>query len=86
MGFDQRVVAEVGDGMEVEVEGLALHEGLSGHLVVPQPEQARDLLRGDARGILRQEALLGHGIEPAEQRQPLVGRQRHDVALAFDRP
>ena len=46
----------------------------------------RDLVRGDARGIFRQEALLGHGIEPAEQREPLVGDERHDVALAFDRP
>jgi len=30
--------------------------------------------------------ILGHGVEPAEQREPLVGDQRHDVALAFDRP
>ena len=86
VGFDQRVLAEVGHGVEVEVEGLAGQEGLSGHLVVPKSEQAGDLLRGDARGIFRQEALLGHGVEPAEQREPFVGHERHDVALAFDRP
>ncbi len=58
----------------------------SGELRVPAGEQAGDLLRGDARGIFRQEALLRHGIEAAEQGEPLVGDERHDVALAFDRP
>ena len=86
MRFDLRVLAEVGHGVEVEVEGLAGQKGLSGQLTVPQSEHAGDLLRGDTRGIFRQEALLGHRVEPAEQRQPFIGDERHDVALAFDRP
>ena len=53
---------------------------------MPEAEQARDLPRGDLRGILGQEASLRHRIEAAEQREPLVGHQGHDVALAFDRP
>jgi hypothetical protein len=28
---------------------------------------------------------LGNGVEAAEQRQALIGDERHDVALAFDR-
>jgi hypothetical protein len=86
VGFDQGVLAEIGHGVEVEVERLTSHEVLSGQLVVPKSEQARDLRRNDARGVFRQEAFLGHGIEPAEQGQSLVGDQRHDVALALDRP
>jgi hypothetical protein len=86
MGFDDRMLAEVGHGVEVEIERLAGKELLSGELRVPAGEEARDLLRGDARGIFRQEALLRHDIEAAEQGEPLVGDQRHDVALAFDRP
>src|SRR5271165_6993391 len=80
------MLAEVWHGVEVEIERLAGKELLSGELCVPAGEQARDLLRGDARGIFRQEALLRHDIEAAEQGEPLVGDQRHDVALAFDRP
>ena len=85
MGFDERMLAEVGHGVEVEIEGLTGEE-VSGEPRVPDSEQTRDLLRGDARGIFRQEALLRHGIEAAEQGEPLVGDERHDVALAFDRP
>ena len=53
---------------------------------MPQAEQARDLARGDLRGILGQEAPLRHRIETAEQCEPLVGHQGHDVAFAFDGP
>src|ERR1700687_621399 len=84
--FDQRVLAEVGHGMEVEGEGLTGPGGLSGQLTVPLGEQAGDLRWGDPRGIFRQEALLGHGIEPTEQREAFISHERHDVALAFDRP
>ena len=35
----------------------------------------------DARGIFGQVALLGNDVEAGEQREPLVGDQRHDVAL-----
>jgi hypothetical protein len=80
------MLAEIGHGVEIQIERLALYEGLAGQLTVPHVEQAGDLLRGDARGIFRQEALLGHGVEAAEQRQPFIGHQRHDVALALDRP
>ena len=75
VGFDERMLAEVGHGVEVEIEGLAGEEGFAGELRVPGGEQARDLLRGDARGVLRQEALLRHGVEAAEQGQALDRRR-----------
>jgi len=84
--FDHRVLAEVGHGMEVEIEGLAGEQRFAGQLLMPEAGQARDLLRGDLRGIFGQEAALRHRVETAEQREPLVGHQSHDVALAFDRP
>src|SRR6266852_1540541 len=80
------MLAEIGHRVEVEIERLAGEQVFSGELRVPHGEQPRHLLRGDARGVFRQEALLGHSVEPAEQCQPLVGDQRHHVALAFNRP
>ncbi len=84
--LDHRVLAEVRHGMEVEIERLAGDQRFAGELLVPEAEQPGDLLRGDLRGIFCQETPLRHGIEAAEQREPLVGHQSHDVALAFDRP
>src|SRR5436190_926539 len=80
------MLAEVRHGVEVEVERPAGEERLSAELRVPAGEQAGDLLWGDPRGIFRQEALLRHGVEAAKQGKPLIGDERHDVALAFDRP
>jgi hypothetical protein len=52
VGFGHRVLAEVRHGMEVEIEGLAGEQRLACQLLVPEAEQARDLPRGDLRGIL----------------------------------
>jgi len=53
---------------------------------VPAAQQLHDLLPGDARGVLREKASLRHRVEAAEQRQPRIGDQGHDVALALDGP
>lgn len=37
-------------------------------------------------GVLREVALLGNGVETGKKSQAFVGRQGHDMALAFDRP
>src|SRR5207237_4800265 len=42
--------------------------------------------RVDARGVLRQVALLWRDIEAREQRESFVGHEGHDVALALDGP
>src|ERR1700752_1905085 len=86
VGLNDRILAKIRHGMEVEIERRTSQHGLPGQLTMPQRQQPGDLLRGDARGIFRQIALLGHGVEPAEQRQTVIGHQRHDVALALDRP
>jgi hypothetical protein len=86
MGLDQRVGAEVGHGMEVQVEGRAGQEGFPSQVGVPAGQQAGDFLRGDTRGIFRKKALFRHGIKATEQAEALIGHQGHDVALALDGP
>ena len=86
VGFDQRVGAEVGHGVEVQVEGRAGQEGFPGQVGVPAGQQAGDFLRGDARGIFRNKALFRHGVEATEQTEALIGDQGHDVAIALDGP
>jgi hypothetical protein len=48
MGFDERMLAEIGHGVEIEIERGAGEEIFSGELSVPEGEQTRDLLRRDA--------------------------------------
>ena len=55
-------------------------------LLVPGGQQAGRLAVLDARGILREIAFLGEGVQAGKQRQALVGDQGHDMALAFDGP
>ncbi len=86
VGLDLRVVAEVGHGVEVEIEGLRGEDVVAGDLVVPPREQALDLAGRDARGMLGQKALLWHGVEAAEEAEPGVCDEGHDMALALDRP
>src|ERR1700740_1745495 len=76
------MLTEVRHRVEVEIE-RGPGEEVCRDLRVPSRQQVSNLLRGNARRIFRQEAFLRHGIEPAEQGQPLIGDQGHDVALAF---
>src|ERR1019366_6792035 len=55
-------------------------------LLVPGGQEASRLAVVDAGGILREIALLGKGIQAGEERQPLIGHQRHDMAFALDGP
>ena len=48
VGLDLRVLAEVGHGVEVEIEGLCGEDVAAGDLVVPRREQALDLAGRDA--------------------------------------
>ena len=81
------MLAVVGHGVEVEVEGAPGKSVVAGDRAACQAASSREVMRViDPRGIFRQVALLGDGIEAGEQGQALVGDQRHDVALALDRP
>jgi len=81
-----RVRPIVRHGVEVEVERGPGEEIGPREVGVPggqEPERPRVV---QAVGVLGQEALLGADVEPREQTQPLVGHERHDIALALDRP
>ena len=87
VGFDQRMLAEVGHGVEVEIERLAGEERLAGRLA----RASRPSRRETFCGVMREEysdrkLFFGMTLRPQNKREPLVGDQRHDVALAFDRP
>lgn len=72
--------------MKVKIEGFTREDRFSRELGMPGGEQVRDFLRGDPGGIFGQKALLGHGVEAAEQCQALVGDQRHNVAFSLNGP
>ena len=86
VALDHGVLAVVRDGVEVEVERAAGEERRPSARAGARPPRAWWSCVIDPRGILGEVALLGDGIEPGEQRQALVGHQRHDVALALDGP
>jgi hypothetical protein len=55
--------------VKVEIERLS-GEYASGGLLVPQRQQALNLLRGDAGGIFRQEVFLGMALRPQNSARP----------------
>ena len=87
MAFDARVWPVIGHGVEVEVERLGGEQRLvPEHARVPSAEQGAGVLGGGARGVLAEITLLRDAVQSAEQPQPLVGDERHHVALALDGP
>jgi len=79
-------LAVIGHGVKIEVERFAPQESGSGKLFLPGSEQPGGLGVTETGGVLREIALLGNGVETGKKSQALVGRQGHDMALAFDRP
>ena len=53
---------------------------------MPSAEQGAGVFGRDARRVLAEIALLRDAVQRTEQPQPLVGDERHHVALAFDGP
>src|SRR5215217_1138560 len=84
--LDDGMLAVVRDGVEVEIKGGAGEELFTSDLSVPSGQELVGLGRVDTMGVLCEVALLGYGVESAEQCQSLIGDERHDVALAFQRP
>jgi hypothetical protein len=85
MRFNEGMLAAIGDAVAVEVDGLTLEDRLAGELGVPTGEQPRDPLRGDARGVFREDAPLRHGVETTKEPKSLVGNnQGHNVASALN--
>ena len=87
VALDARVRSVVGHGVEVEVERTGGEQRLlAEHRAVPGAEQGAGVFGRDARGVLAEIALLRDAVQRAEQPQPLVGDERHHVALALDGP
>ena len=86
MALNPRVFSVVGHRVEVEIEGVRGKELVFRDRAMPGREQARGAGVIQARGILAQVALFGDRVEPAKERQPRIGDQRHDMTLALDRP
>jgi hypothetical protein len=86
MAFHNGIFAEVGYGVEVQVEGCTVKETLGIHPIMPGAQQLTGLGVVDAGGILRQVTLLGECIQSGKQRQSFVCNQRHHVTVTLDRP
>ena len=65
--FDQRLVAVIGDRVEVEVEGGAGDEAVGADGAVPIVHQRGDPAGVDAGGVLGEGGALGHGVEAREE-------------------
>jgi hypothetical protein len=69
--FDQRVFAEVGHGMEVEVEGLTGQEGFSDQLTVPHSASRRETFGGVIHEEYSDSKLfLGMALSPQNSARP----------------
>ena len=67
MPLDHRMLAVVRDGVEIEVEGVTGKEVLAAELLVVGGKERERLRMVDARGILREIALLREGVQPRKQ-------------------
>ena len=86
--FDQGVVAVVGDGVKVEVEGApgaeAAVEGRQG--IVPAPGEGVEPAGVAAAGVLGEGGALGDDVETGEQGDAVVEHLGHDAGGASDAP
>ena len=79
---DEGVVAVVGDGVEVEVEGVAARQALLVESLVPQAREGADVARVDAAGILGERGALGDAIQAGEEGQARVADLAVDMGVA----
>ncbi len=86
--FDEGVVAVVGDGVEVEVEGAAGAEGAveGAEGVVPALGEGIEQAGIAAAGVLGEGGALGAGVEAGEQGDALVEHGGHDAGGPADAP
>ncbi len=88
VALDERVVPVEGNGVEVEVEGLAEAErGLEGaDGVVEGIHQGGAVARISAAGVFGQGGALGDGVEAGEEGEALIEGLGHDAGGAADTP
>lgn len=86
VALDDRILSVARDGVEVEIERCPGQRIRARQQLVPSGRQANDPLVIDPGRVLGQVTLLGVDVQSGKEAQLLVGHQRHDVALALDRP
>ena len=86
VALPHRVLPIVGDGMEIQVKGVAGQEAVPLELLMPEGKEPQCCLALDRTGVLREVALLGRYIQPGKQCQALIGYQRHDMTLSLNGP
>jgi hypothetical protein len=86
VGFNLWILAVVGHGVEIQVEGVSLQKGVLGCGGVPSPEEPLSQSGSDPTRILAEETLFRSDVEAGEEGQPLIGRQSHDMAFARQGP
>jgi len=86
VALHHRVFPIVGNGMEIQVKGVASQKAVSPELLMPEGKEPQSCLALDRAGVLRKIALLGRYIQPGKQCQTLIRDQRHDMALSLNGP
>src|SRR5919109_2451587 len=70
MGLHEGMLAEIGYGVEVEVEGFARQDRFAGERSVPGAEQGCDFLRGNAREYSDRKLFFGMTLRPENRPRP----------------
>lgn len=86
VAFYHRVLPVVGNGMEIQIKGVAGQEAVPLELLMPQGKEPQSCLALDRAGVLREVAFLGRYIQSGKQCQTLIRDQRHDMALSLNGP
>ena len=84
--LDQRLVAMVGDRVEVEVERGAGTQALVADGMVPRAHQRGKPARVDPRAVFGECRALGHGVEAGEERQAGIEDLGHGLRGPADAP
>ena len=80
--LEQRAFAVKGDGMEVQMEGLAARDTDGTEGIEPVLHELRIAAGLDTAAVLGEVRALRDGIEAGKERQALIKDARHDVPMA----
>ena len=86
MLLDQRLVAMVGNGVEVEIEGGAGAETVVADGAVPRAHQPGEQAGIDPGAVFGERRALGHGVEAGKQRQAGIEHLGHGLRGPADAP
>ena len=84
--LQERLMAVVGNGVEVQIDGLARAEYIRqfGCFVVPPVHERSRKRRIDQDGVIRERGALGNGVQSGKQSQALIQCFGHDLGGSAD--